>query len=90
MAHIPMDDVRKLWNEAPHNWSGLAQYAESEQGKKNGIADYLMIELPRVARGMGNGSFPDSEQKLFDVLNEKLKDMPHHTSTARQEMGSKG
>lgn len=90
MAHIPMDDVKKLWDQAPHNWSGLAQYAESGQGKKNGIADYLEVELPHVAKDMGGRSFPSSPEELYKTLNDKLQSMPHHTTTARAEYGERG
>lgn len=90
MAHIPMGDVQHLWDKAPHTWSALGKYAREHQRKQDGIAEYLMIELPEVAEQMGDRSFPTTPEQLYETLNEKLKDMPHHTTEARAEMGSEG
>lgn len=87
MAHIPMSDVKQLYDQSGHSWSGLEKAVESHRGKSEGIADYLVIDLSHALKGMHGQSFPDSPEKLYEVLNQKLEGMPHHTTTARQKYG---
>lgn len=90
MAHIPMQDVKELYNESNHSWDGLEKTVESHKGKKDGIGDYLIIDLAHALKDMHGQSYPDSADKLYEILNQKLEGMPHQTSAAREQFeGSK-
>lgn len=76
MAHIPMDDINLLWNETKDkNWQELHQVLEQHKGKTNGISDTLVkIMLARSEEMAKSGQpFPDSPEKLSDVLNQNLE-----------------
>lgn len=76
MAHIPMDDVQTLWNEIQDkSWSGLHQVLEQHRGKTNGISDNLIqMMIPETEELEKRGEpFPDSPEKLSEVLNENLE-----------------
>ncbi|HBY93055.1 MAG TPA: hypothetical protein DEP84_03670 [Chloroflexi bacterium] len=75
-----MDDIRELWNETPEkNWSALHNTIRQHKGKARGIEDNLVDQLTRITRELEDSghSFPDSPQKLYEVLNERLKSTAH-------------
>jgi hypothetical protein len=88
MAHIPMDDVKELYKESGHSWADLEKTVEAHKGKQDGIGDYLIIDLSHALKDMHGQSFPDSPDKLYQILNEKLEGMPHQTTAAREKFES--
>lgn len=87
MAHIPMDDAKKLYNESGGSWDGLRRAVDNDEGKSNGIGDYLIIDL-KAALKNENGSFPNSPEGLYEKLNSMLQGMPHQTTAARERFGN--
>lgn len=77
MAHVPMDDIRELWKEnGAHNWKGLRQALEGHKDTTEGIAnnDVLMM-LQSVDRlEKEHASYPDTDTKLYDMMNKQLQE----------------
>ncbi len=88
MAHIPMDDVKELYNANGHTWADLGKTVENRRGRNDGIGEYLIIDLAHALKEMDGESFPDSPEKLYEVLNKKLEGMPHETRAAREKFES--
>jgi hypothetical protein len=74
MAHIPMDDVDMLWSESGQSWEGLVKSLENRKEKANGISENLILMMIPEAQDMEKSGqpFPDSPQKLSEVLNQNL------------------
>lgn len=76
MTHITKNDVNELWNQAPHNWHGLHQAADQRKGKAEGISNQAVVEVAKISQQMESSgqNFPDSPDKLYQLLNEKMGD----------------
>ncbi|HEX7021297.1 MAG TPA: hypothetical protein VF171_00470 [Trueperaceae bacterium] len=75
MAHIPMDDVNQLWNETSgHDWSALHDTLERHKGKAQGIDNTLVQDMLKATDTLKNEGrpYPDSPQKLHDVLESQV------------------
>ena len=78
MAHIPMNDVEQLWNETSRkDWKGLHDTLEKHRNKGGGIEDALVDDMLKISEDMQGKQYPESPQKLYDVLNQHAKSMPH-------------
>jgi hypothetical protein len=78
MAHIPMDDIEKLWQQSPqHNWQEFQRVLEQHKGKAEGVADQLVADMQKMAAEFqkSNKPFPSSPQELYNELNQQLHKM---------------
>ncbi|HZR42010.1 MAG TPA: hypothetical protein VFB12_17960 [Ktedonobacteraceae bacterium] len=75
MAHVPMDDVQELWKDtSAHSWSAFHDTLEKHKGKTEGISDTLVDRMLEITQDLEKSRtpYPDSPQKLYDVLNERV------------------
>ncbi len=78
MANVPMNDINELWKQMGNDrsWSKFARTLREHRDKAQGIDDGLVDHLMQVADKMRNQgkSFPDSPQKLHEVLMEQTRE----------------
>lgn len=73
MAHVPMGDITEMWNQAPHNWSGLRDWLRGHEGKAEGIDNALIPMMIQVTEKKGNASFPSNPQDLYNEMNQHVE-----------------
>ncbi len=79
MAHIPMDDIRELWNSigSNHSWKALAQNLQSRKGTAQGISDNLVDVMLFISHNeeKANHPFPQTADQLYELLNQQYQKM---------------
>lgn len=76
MAHVPMDDITEMWNNAPHDWKGLHGWLEGHKGKAQGISDNLVDMMSQITTN-NSRPFPKSQQELYDFMNSQINHSGH-------------
>jgi hypothetical protein len=66
-----MDDINEMWNQAPHDWSGLHRWLEQHKGKAEGISDNLVDMMSQITSHT-NHPFPSSPQQLYEFFNQQI------------------
>lgn len=75
MAHIPMGEISRLWNELPqHTWQALHQAIAAHTDQADGISNDLIDLVLRLTKGFEREGkpFPGSQDQLYEELNRKL------------------
>jgi hypothetical protein len=75
MAHIPMDDVRQLYQENKEGtWSGLLSLLRQHKGKAEGIEDSIIDTLMIVTQRLAQAHevYPHSPEQMQRVLENEL------------------
>ncbi len=74
MAHLPMDDVKELWQEmgGSKSWDSLNSTLKSHRNKSRGIDDNMVDRLIEISGNMKGKQFPDSPEKLSKELNQRV------------------
>ncbi len=76
MSKLQMNDAKKLWNEMGDHksWDSLHQVLQQHKNSNKGIDDSTVDLMLRETQDQkkSQGSFPDSPEKLAQVLNQHM------------------
>jgi len=76
MAHIPADDVQELWRETnPKTWPEFFKVVHAHRGNAEGITENLIHMIEDMKSQLEHTPFPNSPEKLQEVLNHQLTEM---------------
>ena len=75
MAHVPMDDVRQLFNDNKQkSWTGLQQTLKQHKGKTNDIEDSIIDTLMLITQRLVQAKepYPNSPEQMQRVLEYEM------------------
>jgi hypothetical protein len=79
MDHIPMEEIKELWEESAGSWNGLIKSIEARENG-NGNEDYS--DLITIAKQMEETGepFPESSEELEEMISENMPAHQHRTA----------
>lgn len=75
MAHIPLEDVRDIWEEAhSEGWPRIRESLIRHERASRMMSDRDIVEAEEDIRDLARAGepVPDSPEGLYDLLNKRL------------------
>ena len=76
MNHIPMEQIKELWEESNFSWDGLIKALEL-RGNGKGNKDYEDLILVAGEMRDSEENFPGTPDELSDIINENFPQHNH-------------